>query len=195
MLQLALVLDRFSEALIQNLQQFIDIVDTSGVGTIWTCCVVCLGHLAPLSHLLSQTEPTLRDLMDDVCDSALEKLGNLSHEVYTEEYSHFDALTGVRASVVLPQMTKALTEDAHQISWKRALDTIDERIESRPHLENGSLRHWRGVIGMVYTNFQANPLGYGPDSLVSLALSVDGRTADSSYPNLLLAEERECYGL
>ena len=81
-----------------------------------------------------------------MCDLALEKLADLSFEVHMDEYSHFDALTGVRISVVLPQMSKALTKDAHQISWKTALNTIDARVKSRPDVENELLRHWRGVI-------------------------------------------------
>ena len=34
--------------------------------------------------------------MGDLCDLALDKLGNLSREVRIEQYSHFDVLTGVR---------------------------------------------------------------------------------------------------
>ena len=178
-----------------NLQRFIEIGDNSGVGMIWTCCVVCLGHLAALCHFISQTEPTLRGLMDDLCDLALVNLGNLSNEVRIEEYSRFDALTGVRILTVSPQTSKALTQNANQISWKRALDIVDARIESRSHAESEPLRHWRGVIGKAYTDFQANPLEYGPKPLVSLALSIDGRIEYSNYPNLLLPSERERYGL
>ena len=90
-----------------NLQRFIETEDTSNVGTIWTCCIICLAHLAALCHLTSQTEPTSRDLMVDLCDLTLEKLGSLSYQVHTEEYSHFDALTGVRALVVLLRRVKS----------------------------------------------------------------------------------------
>ena len=84
----------------ENLQQFIAAEDSSGIGTIWTCCVTCLAHLAALCHRLSQAEPTLRDSMGGLCDLTLDKLGNLSHEVHIEEYSHFDVLTGVGISVI-----------------------------------------------------------------------------------------------
>ena len=99
--QLVFALNKFSNTLIEDLQRFIGLKDSDGVGTIWTCCVICLAHLAALSHLLSQMEPTLRGSMGGLCDLTLGKLGNLSYEVHIEEYSHFDILTGVRVLVVL----------------------------------------------------------------------------------------------
>ena len=179
----------------RNLRQFIEIADASGTETIWTCCVTCLGHLAALCHFISQTEPTLRSSMDSLCDFALDRLGNLSHEAHIEEFTYFDALTGVRILVALLQMSEALIEDTNQISWRRALNTIDVRIGSLPHDESGRLRHWRGVIEKAYADFQTNPLGYGPTLVISLAISMDGREGDSSFPNLLVAEGREPYGL
>ena len=86
-------------------------------------------------------------------------------------------------------------EDANQISWKTALNTINARIKSRPDVESELLRHWRGVIGEAYAGFQANPVGYGPNPMTSMFFSMDGRTKDSTYPNLLLPKEREPYGL
>ena len=79
-----------------NLQQFISIDDTCGIWMIWTCCIVCLAHLAALSHLMSQTDPTWSVSMTSLYDLTLDKLGNLSLEVRIEMYSHFDVLTGVR---------------------------------------------------------------------------------------------------
>lgn len=189
-------LDSFSNALMKNLQRFIEIRDNSGIVTIWACCVICLAHLAALCHFVSQTEQVLRGSMDDMCDLALENLADLSREVHMDEYSHFDALTGVRILVILLRTSKRLTKNGNQISWKTALDTIDACIEARPHAESEPLQRWRGVIGKAYADFQANPrLGCGANQLVSLALSLDGRTGDSIYPNLLLPEERERYGL
>ena len=82
-----------------------------------------------------------------------------------------------------------------QISWKRALDTIDARIGLCSRAESGSLRYWGGVIGKVHANFQANLLGCGPSPILSVALLMDGRAVDSKYPNLLLHGGREAYGL
>ena len=133
--------------------------------------------------------------MDDLFDLTLEKLGNLSLEVHIEEYSHFDALTGVRILVISFQLNAELTENTDQASWKRALDTIDERIGlCGSDAERGSLRHRRRVIGQTYDDFRAKFSGYKPPLLASLALSVDGRTEGSSFPNLVAPEEREPYG-
>ncbi|KAF9642933.1 hypothetical protein BDM02DRAFT_3264295 [Thelephora ganbajun] len=172
--QLIHALDRFSNDLIRNLQRFIIVEDGNGVGTIWACCVTCLGHLVALCHLTSQTEPALSKSMDGLYNLTLDKLGNLSLEVHIEEYSHFDFLTGM--------------------SWKRALDTIDVRIGLYPSAESGSLRYWKRVIGKTYADFQANSPGYGPTVLASLAMTVDGRTEDSGFPNLVVPGERELYG-
>lgn len=81
-----------------------------------------------------------------------------------------------------------------QISLKKALDTIDARIESRSYTESEyeSLQYWRGVIGEVHANFQTKLLACGPSLLMSLALSMDSRTADS---NLLLHAAQEPFGL
>jgi len=92
-------------------------------------------------------------------------------------------------------MSKALTEGADQISWKRALDTVDVRIGLCSHAESESLRYWRGVIGKVHADFQANLRRCGPSQVLSSAGSVDGRTEDSNFPNLLPYATRERYGL
>ena len=96
-----------------NLERFIQIEDSSGVETIWTCCVTCLGHLAALCHPVSHVVPILRGSMEDLCDLALDKLANLSHEVHIEEYSYFDVLTGVCTLVVLLQIAEALTKSVN----------------------------------------------------------------------------------
>lgn len=101
--QLALTLDKFCNALMRNMQRFIEVDDSNGVETIWTCCISCLAHLTALSHLIGQSVPTLRSSMDDLYDLTLAKLGNLSREVHVEVYSHSDILTRVRTSVGFAQ--------------------------------------------------------------------------------------------
>jgi len=91
-------------------------------------------------------------------------------------------------------MSGALTGGGDQVSWKRALDTIDTRIESCSHTESESLRFWRGLIGKAHADFQASLLKCGPCPLSSTLL-VDGRTEDSEFPSLLLPSGREPYGL
>ena len=164
--QLALVLDKFSCSLMENLQRVIEIEDSSGIETIWTCCVTCLGHLAALCHFISHAVPTLRGSMDDLCNLALDRLTSLSHEVRIEEYSYFDVLTEVRILGLLRWMSEALTKNANQISWKRALDMINVYIGSRPHAESEQLRHWRGVIEKAHTDLHGHLPCLGPSTLL-----------------------------
>ena len=131
--QLALTLDKFSNALMENLQRFVELGDRSGVETIWTCCVVCLGHLVALSHVTSLREQSSRGSMKDLCDLTPAKLAGLSRGVHVEFYSYLGVLTGVRISVGFYRTGEALTNGAHQTSWKRALDTIDVRIGLRSY--------------------------------------------------------------
>jgi len=85
-----------------NVKRAVDAGSDSCVETIWTCCITCLAHLTALSHLLSQSVPTLRSSMDDLYDLTLVKLVDLSREVHIEVYSSFDVLTEVRIFVVSP---------------------------------------------------------------------------------------------
>ena len=84
----------------RTLERFVSIGDTSGVETIWTCCIICLAHLAVLCHFMSQTDTTSSISMNGLYDLTLDKLGNLSLGVHIEVYSNFDVLTGVRISAV-----------------------------------------------------------------------------------------------
>ena len=172
-----------------------EVKDSSGVETIWTCCVMCLAHLAALSHLTGQMELALGGSMNDLCDLTLNRLGTLSREIPIEVYSYFDVLTGVRIRVEFLKVREALTRCSNQISWKRALDTIDLRIGLCSHAESTSLRYLRVVIGKVHADFQTNLLGCRPSSLLSSVLLMDGRTPDSKYPNLLVHTERKRFGL
>lgn len=80
----------------KNMELFINLRDASGAETIWTCCVVCLAHLAALSHQMSQTDLASSVPVNDLYDVALGKLGSLSLYVRIEVYSPLDLLLGVR---------------------------------------------------------------------------------------------------
>ena len=110
---LALTLDQISNVLMENLQRFIEMGDRNGVETIWTCCVTCLAHLTALSHLISQREPNLNWPMNDLCDLALDKLGDLCREVQVDVYSYFDFLTEVRILMRFLRTSKVLTKNAN----------------------------------------------------------------------------------
>ena len=93
------------------------------------------------------------------------------------------------------RISEVLTVGADQISWRRALDTIDVRIGLCSQSGSGSLRYLREIIWKVHADFHANLRERGPSSFALLVPSTDGRTADSKYPNLLLPKERERFGL
>ena len=105
--RLVRALDEFSNDLIGNLERFVTLGDSSGVETIWACCVACLAHLATLCNLIGRTEPASTKSMDSLCDQTLEKLGNVSLEVRIEQYTHLDVLTGVRILAVPLWMSRA----------------------------------------------------------------------------------------
>ncbi|KAF9779631.1 hypothetical protein BJ322DRAFT_1168073 [Thelephora terrestris] len=174
-LHLVHALDTFSSALMENLEQFISIGDTCGVWMIWSCCIMCLAHLAALCHLMSQEEPALSTPMNGLYDLALGKLCNLSLEVRIEQYSHFDVLTGM--------------------SWKTALDTIEARIGLHAGSENEPLGPWKMTIEKAYADFRENIPAFEPDLFASLVFATDGRPEGSNFPNLIVPTERERYGL
>jgi len=188
-------MDRVCDGLIGNVQRSVEVGSSSSVEAIWTCCITCLAHLVALSHLLSQGVPNLRSSMDDLCNLTLAKLGDLSREVHIELCSYLDVLTEVDIFAVFLRMSKVLTGNADQISWKRALDTIDVRIGLCSRAESESLRYWRVVIGEAHADLQARLLECGPSQLISSAMLIDGRTKDSKFPNLLVRAGRESYGL
>ena len=108
----------------KNLQWFITIGDTSGVGTIWTCCVICLAHLTALCHLVSQVDPALGASMNSLYELTLDKLGNVSLETRIEEYSQFDVLTGVRLS---PRLFPS-SEMGRSPSYSTRLDVLENCV-------------------------------------------------------------------
>jgi hypothetical protein len=75
------------------------------------------------------------------------------------------------------------------------LDTIDTRLGLCSDAEKGSLQRRKAIIKKAYDDFQENLPGFEPSSFASLVIAADGRSKDSSYPNLLVPEERERYGL
>ena len=84
-----------------SLGRFIGQGGTDGVGSIWTCCIVCLAHLAALCHFVGQVDPALSTPMNHLCDLTLDNLCNLALESHIEECSSFDVLTGVRFSTMV----------------------------------------------------------------------------------------------
>ena len=90
------VLDSFSSSLVENWLRFTNEGDIDGAGIIWTSCIICLAHLAALSHLTSQVDPASSMTMSCLYALTLDKLEKLSLEAHIEEYLNFDVLTEVR---------------------------------------------------------------------------------------------------
>jgi len=159
----------------RNLQQFIRTGDPDSVWTVWTCCAMCLAHLATLCHSVGQADPSLSKSMNHLYDLTMDQLGNLSLGVRTEHHSNFDLLIG--------------------LSWKTALDTVNARLRLCSDPESRSLRHWKVIIERAYDEFRANLPGSEPTTFASQVFATDGRSGGSKFPNLMVAEERERYGL
>lgn len=94
--QLISLLDGYSDMLWRNLRRFIDIGDNVGAEIIWSSCITCLAHLSALCEVIGRTEPTASLAMNSLCDLNLEKLGHLTEDIRSEEYTYLDLLLGVR---------------------------------------------------------------------------------------------------
>ena len=90
------LLDDYSRTLLSNLQKFQELGNKAGAEVIGTSCVNCLAHLAVLCDTLSKIEPAPQMELDVLCDSTLERLGELARDIHMEEYTHLDLLLGVR---------------------------------------------------------------------------------------------------
>jgi hypothetical protein len=90
------LLDGYSDTLLRNLRRFIDIGDNIGAEIIWNSSISCLAHLSALCELMGRMEPTANIAMNSLCDSNLEKLGQLTEDLRVEEYTYLDLLLGVR---------------------------------------------------------------------------------------------------
>lgn len=81
------------------------------------------------------------------------------------------------------------------MSLKVALDTIDARVGLHSDAANESLGHWKMIIEKAYADFRENLPESGPGLFSSLVMAADGRSGGSNFPNLIMPEERERYGL
>ena len=82
-----------------------------------------------------------------------------------------------------------------QDSWRKSLPVFDVRIETLPFETNGSLRHFRKVVGEAYSDFHAGLPDYEPPMIYSLATLEDGTTEESNYPSLMSHEARMRFGI
>ena len=91
------LLSNYSRTLLFNLRRFQELGDKGGAGVIRSSCVNCLAHLAMLCEALSKIGPAPQTELDSLCDSVLERLGELARDARVEEYTRLDLLLGVRS--------------------------------------------------------------------------------------------------
>ncbi|KAF9642098.1 hypothetical protein BDM02DRAFT_3193922 [Thelephora ganbajun] len=168
-------LEVFSQNLLDNVKIFREHGDKSGVDVIGSSCIACLAHLAVLYEVISRADSVAKVGMGNRCDSALQILGTLTSELHFDEYTYLDLLLGD--------------------SWKKSLTVFDARIESLPFEESEQLRHFRKVVGEVYSDFRARLPDCEPPIIYSLSMGVDGTTEESTYPSLMSAEVRMKFGI
>ena len=97
--QLVTRLDEYSDILLRNIRNFLEIGDGQGAEIIQNSCLSCLAHLAILCDLISRLEPNSKPQMDAVCDSSLERLGRLTQGMDFNEITYLDLLLRVRHQV------------------------------------------------------------------------------------------------
>ena len=95
--QLSALLEEFSRKMHGNIKRFREYGGTSAADVISSSCIACLAHLAILYEVVCRTGPVTGE-MYDLCDSALQRLGMLTSELYLEEYTYLDLLLAVRPS-------------------------------------------------------------------------------------------------
>lgn len=105
------LLDGYSDALLHNLRRFIDIDDNIGAEIIWSSCITCIAHLSALCEFIGRTDPTANVAMNSLCDSNLEKLGQLTEDLRVEEYTNLDLLLGVRTYTTFRLFSGADTDE------------------------------------------------------------------------------------
>jgi len=91
------LLNDHSRTLLLNLQRFQELGDTSGAGIIRSTCVDCLAHLAVLCEAIGGIGPAPQTALETLCDSTLERLGELARDMCMEECTRLDLLLEVCA--------------------------------------------------------------------------------------------------
>ena len=98
---LASSLDEYSDTLMIHLGEFDGIDDIEGAPIIRGSCISSLAHLAALYHFVGEMQPSARDMMNGLCDAALDNLSSLTKDLRLEEVTYFDLLLKVSNPLVL----------------------------------------------------------------------------------------------
>jgi hypothetical protein len=89
-------LEEFSQKLLDDIKTFRQHGDKNGADIVSSTCVTCLAHLAVLYEVIGRNDCSAEAKTDDLCDSALRRLGTLTSELHFDEYTYLDLLLGVR---------------------------------------------------------------------------------------------------
>ena len=76
--------------------------------------------------------------------------------------------------------------DVTQASWERALGVFDAHLTTAPPEHDTRLRRQRDAVAAAYSDFAAKLPEARTPALMTRALSEDGRTEESRYPNLMI---------
>ena len=98
-------LEDFSQKLLSNVKTFREHGDKNGADIVSSSCIASLSHLAVLYEVAGQIDPAAKARMDHLCDLALQRLGGLTSELQSDEYSYLDLLLGVRLTLCHPLST------------------------------------------------------------------------------------------
>jgi len=89
-------LEEFSQNLLGNVIPFREHGNESGVDVTGSSCITCLAHLAILYEVVGRIDSDAREIMYNLCELALQRLGKLTFDLRFEEYTCLDLLLGVR---------------------------------------------------------------------------------------------------
>ena len=92
-------LEDFSQKLFSNVKTFREHGDKSGADIVSSSCIACLSHLAVVYGVTGQTDPAAQARMDRLWGLALQRLGELTSGLQSDEYSYLDLLLGVRLNL------------------------------------------------------------------------------------------------
>ena len=88
-------LEDFSQKLFENIKRFREYGDKAGADLISSNCIACLAHLAVLYEVAGRIYPDAGEIFTQ-CDFALRRLGALTSDLQSDEYTCLDLLLGVR---------------------------------------------------------------------------------------------------
>ena len=82
-----------------------------------------------------------------------------------------------------------------QMSWEKALGVFDARLANIPLEDSTKLQHCKKVVTKLHQDIVAKLPGASRPPLINVVLQMDGRVEGSRYPNFILPQGRQLYGI